>query len=173
MKLFFVFRFSHVVEYVLNVFVLLDAFDEFVNGSHLLFVESFSVVRDTHEFRRCDFVAVVFEVFLDGRVLCEFAVDYDIFVVFNDFVNTIVDEFEFERFKVETVLFSDVEYTFVVEKEFERARCAERTTEFVEIAAYVGNGTSSVVGSSFDEDSDAVRAVAFVVHLFIVGVVFR
>ena len=119
MKLFFVFRFSHVVEYVLYVFVFFDAFDEFVYGCHLFFVESFSVVRDTNEFRRCDFVTIVFEVFLDGRVLSEFAIDYDIFIVFNDFVNTIVNEFKFERFEIKTLLFSDVEYTFVFEEEFE------------------------------------------------------
>ena len=64
MELFFVFRFSHVVENVLYVFVFFEAFDEFVNGSHLFFVESFGVVRDANEFRRCDFVAIVFEVFL-------------------------------------------------------------------------------------------------------------
>ena len=164
---------SHVVEHVLYVFVFFNAFDECVNGSHLLFVESFCVVRYTNEFRRCDFVAVVFEIFLDSRVLSEFAIDYDIFVVFNDFVNTIVDKFEFEAFEVKTFLFSNVEYTFVIEKEFKRTRSTERTTKFVEIATYVGNSTSSVVGSSLNEDSDTVRAVAFVVHLFVVGIVFR
>ena len=56
---------SHIVIYVLYVFVFFNAFDEFVNGCHLLFVESFSVVRDTHEFRRSDFVTIILEIFLD------------------------------------------------------------------------------------------------------------
>ena len=95
MGLFFAFAvvFLHVVEYVLHVVVVLEFFEQFFNRFALFGGDILHVVGNAHEFRADDFISVVFEVLLYGRVVLECAIQCDALFVLVEFVNAIVDEF--------------------------------------------------------------------------------
>ena len=133
-------------------------------GSHFL-----GVVRNSNKFTAGDFEAVVFEILLNAGVFLESTVDYDVVFVLVEFVNAVVDEFEFEVFERNAVLRLDVEHTLVFEHKREAARGAEVAAKLVEIAAHVGYGASVVVGGSFHNDSDAKGAVSFVYDFLVVA----
>ena len=59
----------------------------------------------------------------------------------------------------------DPENTFAGKHIIYRAACSHCTTAFVEVAAHVSNRASRVIGSGFNQNGDAERAVAFVNNL--------
>lgn len=63
----------------------------------------------------------------------------------------------------------ELEDAFMVEHESHAAAVAQRTAALVEIHADVGHRAVGIVGRSLHEEGDAVRAVAFVDHLLVIG----
>ena len=106
-------------------------------------------------------------------------VNYDllgtVFVFFREyFINTVVDQFQFEFVEVDALRSLDLEDRFAFEHEVEAAGGAQRTARFVKVAADVGYRTGVVVGGGFNHDGDPVGTVAVVLDLFVVGVgIFR
>lgn len=111
------FGFFHVVEYVLNVFVLFEFVEEFLDGGTLFVGHFLEVVGDAFELGADDFVSVVLEVFLDVGVVFECSVENDFLFVGFDFVNAAVDELEFEFLDVHAFGGFDLEHALVVEEE--------------------------------------------------------
>ena len=60
----------------------------------------------------------------------------------------------------------------MIEEELQRSGRSQCAAGFVEIAADVAHGACGVVRGSLHEDGDAKRAVALVVHLLVVRVIF-
>ena len=107
----------HVVEYILDILVLLKLLKKLVElhallGSHLL-----EVVGDALKLGADDFVAALLEILLDVGKLLKCAVEYDFLFIGLNFVDTVVDEFKFKILDRNTVLGLDLEHALVLEEE--------------------------------------------------------
>ena len=61
----------------------------------------------------------------------------------------------------------------MIEKKLQRSACAQRSAGLIEIAADIGHGTRRVIGCRFHKYRNPERSVAFIIHLLIIGIVFR
>jgi hypothetical protein len=60
---------------------------------------------------------------------------------------------------------------FALKNKLERARDADRAVTFVKVIFDIGDRARGIVGGCFDKDGHAMRAIAFVIDLFITGAV--
>ena len=95
-NLFLIRFFAHVVENVLHVFVFLNFFKELVHAFAFFGSNVLEVVGDAFEFGRNDFETVIFEVLLDICIFFESTVENDFVFIMFEFIDTVIDEFEFE-----------------------------------------------------------------------------
>ena len=160
------------MENVLHVFIFFQFFNELVDAFTLFRSDFFQIVRDTDKFTFCNFVTLVFQIFLDSRVLGEFPIDNDFIIFSINFIYTKVNQFQFQFIQVDIVFFSDMENAFMLEHEFKASAGAQRTAVFVEITADIGYRTCRIISSRFHEDGNTIRAIAFVVHFFIISEIF-
>ena len=118
----------HVVINVLNVLVLLDHVDEFLDRS-LVFRREFLqlAVGETLEGSRHDLVVVGLEILLDLVHGGELAVDHDylrivvlvgVAALAENVLSAVVDQFELQLVKVDVVAVLDLEDALAVEHEF-------------------------------------------------------
>ena len=135
--LFLIVGLFHIMEDVLYIFVFFDALNEFLDLGSLLFGEFFGIVRYTLKLRAGDFVAVVFEILLNGIERLEFAIDYNFFFVCIELVYAEVNQFKFQIFERNAIFGFNMKYALVIEKKREAARCTQRTAKLVEVAANV------------------------------------
>lgn len=165
---------AHIVENVLNVFVVFEFLEQLVDALALFGGNVLEVVGDTLELRTYYLEAVFFEVSLYVGVFLEGTVENDAFVavlifVVAEFVHTVVNQLKFEVVEAHAFLGFDLEHALVLEEECQRALCAERASVLVEVRAHVCHGAGIVVGGCLDKDGDAEGAVAFVGYFLVIA----
>ena len=95
----FLIIFLHIVEHVLNVFVIFKFFKKFFNSSSLLSINFFKFMRNTFKFGTDDFKAVAFKILLNISKFFKSTLKHNFFLIRNDFIYTVVDKFKFKVFK--------------------------------------------------------------------------
>ena len=118
MLFFSAFVFLHIMEYILYIVIFFQLFNQLIQCFTLFGCHFFQIVRDTNKLAACDFVTVLFQIFLDSGVLSKFAVDNDYLLVF-------VYCGQFQVFQRNTIFLVDMEYTFMIEQEFKAAACTQ------------------------------------------------
>ena len=104
----------------MHIFVIFEAFEEFLDRFALLGSEFFVVVGDTFELRVDDFEAFIFEEFLDICELVESAIDHPFFSFGVSFgFSCIVHVVGFEVFEGSVGIRADVEHALMLEEERE------------------------------------------------------
>lgn len=125
MLFFSAFVFLHIMEYILYIVIFFQLFNQLIQCFTLFGCHFFQIVRDTNKLAACDFVTVLFQIFLDSGVLSKFAVNNDFFFVFVYFIHSIIDQFQLQIFQRNTIFIVDMEYTFMIEQEFKATACTQ------------------------------------------------